>query len=144
MKRVFTWIVVLAMSLSVITVPASASGPSGDVIDLGDGFYMVETISSCSLSRSGDIVHGSKTGNIYQGSTLIGVATLYASFDISGSTAKATFAQIDGTGHNGGRYTGGTSSYSRNTAYGTANFNFNGVRKSLSLSISCSPDGTLS
>lgn len=144
MKRFFAWMIMLVVSLSVVTAPASASSLSGDVIDLGDGFYVVKTISTDSLSRSGDIVRGNISGNVYQGSTLIGIATLYGTFDISGSTATATDSSITGSGHNGGSYAGGTSNCSRNTVYGTANFNFNGIRKSLSLSISCSPDGTLS
>jgi hypothetical protein len=144
MKRFYAWMIMLVVSLSVVMAPASASSLSGDVIDLGDGFYMVETISSCSLSRSGDTVYGNKTGNIYQGSTLIGVATLYASFDISGSTAEATFAQIDGTGRNGGVYSQGTSRYSGNTASGSAYFTYNGMEKVGRLTITCSPNGTLS
>lgn len=144
MKRIFTWIVVLAVSLSVVTVPASASGPSGDVIDLGDGFYMTEATIQQSYSRANDIVVGHNDRNVYYGTTFIGTATLWGTFDISGSTATAIDSSITGSGHNGGSYTGGTSYCSRNTVYGTANFNFNGIRKSLSLSISCSPDGTLS
>ena len=144
MKRFSAWIAMLVVVVSTITVPAFGSDRTEDVIDLGDGFYMVETISTYSLSRSGDIIYGNKSGNIYQGSTLIGVATLYGTFDISGSTARATDSTISGSGYNGGSYTGGTSSCSRNTVSGTANFNFSGVRKSLPLSLTCSPNGTLS
>lgn len=147
MKRFFAWIVMFVAVLSMITVPAFASNcaeNTENIIDLGDGFYMVETISSYSLSRSGDIIYGNKSGNIYQGSTLIGVANLYGTFDISGSTAKATSSSISGSGYNGGSYTGGTSNCSRNTVSGTANFTYNGMIKVGRLSITCSPDGTLS
>ena len=74
---------------------------------------------------------------------MIGVTTLYASFDISSSTAKATTSDITGTGYNGGIYTNGTSNCSRNTVSGTAYFSYNGFEKTGRLSISCSPDGTL-
>ncbi len=141
MKRLFAFALLIVVTLSTIT--ASASEPNKTVIDLGDGFYMVETISSYSLSRSSNIIYGNKSGNIYQDSTLIGVTTLYASFDISSSTAKATTSDITGTGYNGGIYTNGTSNCSRNTVSGTAYFSYNGFEKTGRLSISCSPDGTL-
>lgn len=141
MKRLFVFALLIMVTLSTIT--ASASEPNKTVIDLGDGFYMVETISSYSLSRSSNIIYGNKSGNIYQDSTLIGVTTLYASFDISSSTAKATTSDITGTGYNGGIYTNGTSNCSRNTVSGTAYFSYNGFEKTGRLSISCSPDGTL-
>ena len=144
MRRFFALFAVFVLILSTATISVSATDFSEDIIDLGDGFYMVETVSSYSLCRSGDKVYGNKSGNVYQGSTLVGVATLYASFDISGTTAKAIYAQIDGTGYNGGSYTGGSSNYSRNTASGTAYFSYNGIDKTVRLSISCSPDGTLS
>jgi hypothetical protein len=141
MKRLFAFALLIVVTLSTIT--ASASEPNKTVIDLGDGFYMVETSSSYSLSRSSNIIYGNKSGNIYQDSTLIGVTTLYASFDISSSTAKATTSDITGTGYNGGIYTNGTSNCSRNTVSGTAYFSYNGFEKTGRLSISCSPDGTL-
>ena len=141
MKRLFAFALLIVVTLSTMT--ASASEPNKTVIDLGDGFYMVEISSSYSLSRSGDITYGSKSANVYYNSTLIGIATLYASFDISSSTAKATTFDITGTGYNGGIYTNGTSNCSRNTVSGTAYFNYNGFEKLVHLSISCSPDGTL-
>ena len=135
MKRLFAFALLIMVTLSTMTSFAFASEPDKTVIDLGDGFYMVEISSSYSLSRSGDITYGS--------STLIGIATLYASFDISSSTAKATTSDITGTGYNGGIYTNGTSNCSRNTVSGTAYFSYNGFEKTAQLSISCSPDGTL-
>lgn len=143
MKRFFALIIVFVTILSAITNSASATDFSEDVIDLGDGFYMTEVTVEQSCGRAGDIVAGRTSGNIYHDSTLVGSATLWGVFDISGSTAKATDSSISGSGYNGGSYTGGTSYCSRNVVYGTANFNFSGIRKSLSLSISCSPDGTL-
>lgn len=143
MKRLFAFALLIVVTLSTMTSFAFASEPDKTVIDLGDGFYMVEISSSYSLSRSGDITYGSKSANVYYNSTLIGIATLYASFDISSSTAKATTFDITGTGYNGGIYTNGTSNCSRNTVSGTAYFNYNGFEKLVHLSISCSPDGTL-
>ncbi len=81
---------------------------------------------------------------MYYGSKLIGIAALTAAFDISGSFARATKAVIIGTGKSGGEYFRGASDRSGNTASGTAYFGYNGVEKSVMLSISCSPDGRLS
>ncbi len=144
MKRLCSFFCVFAMILSVIGGSALAAEPEEKVVDLGDGFYMVEAIAQYPMSRSGNEVAGSKSGNIYYKSTLIGIATLVATFDISGSTAKATAARITGEGRNGCTYVKGTASGSGNTATGTATFKFEGVEKRLTLSISCSPSGELS
>lgn len=144
MKRFFTLIAAFALVLSMLTVSASATDDTENVIDLGDGFYMTATTIQQSYSRANNVVRGYTDSNIYYGSTLIGTATLWGTFDISASTAQATDSSITGSGYNGGSYAGGTSYCSRNTVRGTAYFNFDGLRKSLSLSISCSPDGTLS
>jgi len=102
MKKFFAFVCLsLIVSLTVST-PAFATEIKDNVIDLGDGFYMVEEISRYSLVRTDDVVSGGKTDRVYYGSTLIGTATLWASFDISGSSVKAIDAFITGTGNNGG------------------------------------------
>lgn len=137
-------ILCIMVLLSMLTVSASAVEPGERVLDLGDGFYMVETITQYSVARSGDVVAGNKTGKVYQGSTLVGTATLSAAFDTSGSTAKAITASITGTGSNGWSYDHGTTSLSGNRASGTAYFKNGGIQKSLTLTLTCSPNGTLS
>lgn len=132
------------MILSTIITSACATEPEKNVVDLGDGFYMVEAITPYSICRANETVSGTKTGSVYHKSSLVGTATLYATFDISGSTARATKSSIEGNGCNGGTYLRGTSDCSGATASGTAYFDFNGIRKDLSLSISCSSNGTLS
>lgn len=144
MKRFLALLVVLVLILSTATISASATDLSENAIDLGDGFYMTEIKIQQSYSRTSDIVAGRTSGNVYYNSTLIGTAVLRGIFDISGSTAKATDSTISGSGYNGGSYTGGTSNCSRNTVSGTAYFSYNGFEKTVRLSISCSPDGTLS
>ena len=144
MKRVFVSMSLIAVILTAMTALACAAEPEGNVIDLGGGFYMVETVSSYSLSRGGNLVYGNKSGNVYYESTWIGSATLNATFDISGSAAKAVDAYMEGSGRNGGSYTRGTTSCSGNRASGTAYFSYNGTGKTARLSISCSPDGKLS
>lgn len=130
--------------MSIMSFSAFAAESQQRVTDLGDGFYVVETITQYAASRRGNTVSGRNTGNVYYNSTLIGTATLSASFDISGSTARAEDAYITGTGKNGGTYSRGTTRLSGNTAYGTAYFRYNGDERSMTISLSCSPGGALS
>ncbi len=144
MKKVFAILCAVMVVLSTISVPAFAVEHEEKIIDLGDGFYVVESTTRSPLQRSEDTVSGGKTDRIYYDSTLIGTVTLYAMFDISGSTAKAIDAFITGSGSNGATYTRGTTSYSGNVATGTAYFKYSGVEKILRISISCSSSGVLS
>lgn len=143
MKKICTLFCMVVVILSTISASALAAEPDGKVIDLGDGFYVVETITQYPLTRSGDTVRGNTSGNLYYGPTLVGTATLYAAFDISGSSARAEEASITGTGKNGGSYSNGTTKHSGNTASGRAYFTYNGVQKYISLSLSCTSDGSL-
>ncbi len=143
MKKVCTLFCLIMVILSMVSTTVLAAEPEEKVIDLGDGFYVVETIAYSPMMRSAITAGGYKSDNVYYGSTLIGTATLYATFDISGSSAKATAANISGTGKNGGTYSKGATSHSGNTASGTAYFKYNGVQKTLRLSLSCTADGTL-
>lgn len=142
MKKLCAFFCMVVVILSTISTSALATEPEGKVIDLGDGFYVVETITQYPMARSRDTVSGMTTDDLYYGSTWIGTATLSADFDISGSTAKAISASITGYGHSG-TYSRGTASGSGNTAYGTAYFTYNGVQKTLRLSLSCTSDGSL-
>lgn len=134
-----------ALMVAVSLIPTTfASEAKEEVIDLGDGFYAVVTLEQSPMSRAGDTVSGNKTGTVYQGSVLVGTATLGATFDISGSTAKAIDAKITGSGQNGWSYKSGTTSLSGNKATGTAVFEMGSSTKSLVLTLTCSSDGRLS
>lgn len=144
MKKPRALFCVIAVILSVLTTSAFAAEPEETVIDLGDGYYVVETMTQYAASRSSDIVNGAVTQDLYYYNTLIGTATLAASFDISGSSARAISAMINGIGKNGGTYINrGSPVCSGNTAYGTAGFRYNGEVRDLELSISCDPDGNI-
>lgn len=129
---------------AALMLPASAVETTTSVIDLGDGYYVVETLSYGPSTRSGDTVNGTKNATLYQGSTVIGTTTLLAYFDISGSSAKATRAVISGIGKNGWTYDHGTTSLSGNKATGTATYRSGSTTKSHTLTITCSSNGTLS
>ena len=143
MKKLCALFCMVVVVLSTISTSALAAEPDGKVIDLGDGFYVVETITQYPMARSGNTVSGKKSDDLYYGSTLIGTATLYADFDISGSTAKSVYISVTGSGYNGGTYLRGEPTRSGSTASGTAYFKYNGVQKTLRLSLSCTADGTL-
>lgn len=143
MKKLCALFCMVVVVLSTISTSALAAEPDGKVIDLGDGFYVVETITQYPMARSGNTVSGKKSDDLYYGSTLIGTATLYADFDISGSTAKSVYISVTGSGYNGGAYLRGEPTHSGNTASGTAYFKYNGIPKTLRLSLSCTADGTL-
>ena len=143
MKKLCALFCMVVVVLSTISTSALAAEPDGKVIDLGDGFYVVETITQYPMARSGNTVSGKKSDDLYYGSTLIGTATLYADFDISGSTAKPVYISVTGSGYNGRAYLRGEPTHSGNTASGTAYFKYNGIPKTLRLSLSCTADGTL-
>ena len=142
-KKVSVLLCAIAMVTSLLT-PAMAAEAEEKVIDFGDGFYMIQTVEEYAVTRSGDIVGGKVSGDVYNGSTKIGTATLSATFDISGATAKALTASITGTGMNGWSFSNGGTRKSGNRASGTARFKSGSTTKSLPLTLTCSPDGTIS
>lgn len=143
-KCLFSLLCAIFLAVSLLP-PATATETKETIIDLGDGFYVVETIEYFPLSRSSDTVRGTKTFRLYDESSLVGTTTMGGVFDISGPTAKATSGSITGTGNNGWTYYHGYTSRSGNTVTGTATYQSStGVTKSHSGTISCSPDGKLS
>lgn len=130
-----------ALLLAVSLLPAAnASTVKETVIDLGDGYYAVETVEFIPLSRAGDTVRGAKNINLYHGSTLIGTTTLGGVFEVSGSTVKAISGNITGTGYNGWSYSSGSTRCSGATVYGTATYRSeDGVTKTHSSSITYTP-----
>lgn len=132
-----------AILLTSLMLPASASGAKEEIIDLGDGFYAVRTIEAYGMARGGDKVYGRVTDRLMNGSTQIGSATLYATFDISGSSAVAEEAFLQGAGMNGFTYRDAGTNCSGNRATGVAIFESSSVFEQLPLEISCTPDGEL-
>ena len=143
-SKKFSAFLCAAMMLVSLLTPAMAAENKEEIVDLGDGFYAVVTLEEGPMTRAGGTKSGSVSATVYNGSTAIGRATLTAIFDISGSTAKATDAGISGTGQNGWTYDHGTTRLSGNKAYGTAYFKSGSTTKSLPLTLTCSPDGTIS
>lgn len=121
-----------------------AAEPEQQVIDLGDGYYVIRTIETHVMARSGDTVSGSVSESLYYQGTKVGSATLAAVFDISGSSAVALGAALQGSGMNGWTYTdGGTYCGGKPGHPGPPIFSSGSVVKQLPLSLSCTPDGEL-
>lgn len=131
------------MLASLLVMPAMAAEQEQQIIDLGDGFYVVRTITVQAATRAGNTVRGSISDDLYYQDVKIGSATLTASFDISGSTAVAEEAFLQGSATNGWTYSNGGTYCSSNRASGTAIFRSGSITQQLPLSISCTPDGEL-
>ena len=111
--------------------------------DLGNGITAVVTIT-----ENSGLTRGSKTHTLskeyYSSGTYIGNAALMASFYYDGSTARATGASGTGSGSNGWSYGGQSTGTSGNRAYLNATLS-NGSRSvPVSLSLTCSPSGSIS
>ncbi len=142
-KRISAFLCLVALVIA-LAVPAAALEPQGQIIDLGDGFYMVVTVDQYTTYSNGDMVYGSTSGDYYYSGTKIGTATLNASFDISGSTAVAKVAILSGSGMNGWTFQNGGTRCSGNKATGTPRFTSGSIQKNFTLTLTCSPDGTVS
>ena len=111
--------------------------------DLGNGITAVVTITETdSLTRSSK-TH-SITKDYYSSGTYIGAAALTASFYYDGSTARATGAGGAGSGANGWSYGGQSTGTSGNHAYLNATLSNGSHDVPVSLSLTCSPSGSIS
>ena len=139
-KRIFALLCAVMLTVSLLP-SAMAKETHENVIDLGDGYYVVETIEYLPKSRAGDTVQGMNTARLYYKSTLIGVTVVGGVFEVSGSTAKAISGDITGTGYTGWSYVSGSTRCSGNTVYGSATYRSDeGVTKSHSCSVSYTPN----
>lgn len=141
-KRSFALLCALILVFSLVSPVLAAE--QQEIIDLGDGFYMVVITKQGPMTRAGDTASGSKTAKAYYGATQIGTYTVIAEFDISGASAKVIGAGINGSGMNGWSYDHGTTSGSGNKATGTAYFSDGSITKAFSLTLTCSPSGVIS
>lgn len=111
--------------------------------DLGNGITAVVTIT-----ENYGLTRGSKTHSItkdyYSDGTYIGVAAMTASFYYDGSTARATGASGTGSGSNGWSYGGQSTGTSGNRAYLNATLSDGSRSVPVSLSLTCSPSGSIS
>lgn len=142
-KNVISFFCAVLMLASLFTASAMAAEQNQRIVDLGDGFYVVQTVKRETVTRAGNIVSGKVSGELYYEDTQIGSATLTAAFDISGSSAVALAAVLEGKGMNGFTYRDAGTYCGGNRATGVAIFESSSVFKQLPLEIRCTPDGEL-
>lgn len=109
--------------------------------DLGNGITAVTTITQ-TVTRS--TISRTKASNYYSSGQYIGQAALSASFFYNGSTAQATGASGAGSGANGWNYGGQNTWTSGSSAYLSATLSKGGASVPVSLSLTCSPGGSVS
>lgn len=109
--------------------------------DLGNGITAVTTITQ-TVTRS--TISRTKASNYYSSGQYIGQAALSATFSYNGSTAQATGASGTGSGANGWNYGGQRTWTSGNSAYLSATLSKGGASVPVSLSLTCSPSGSVS
>lgn len=144
LKKTISLFLCLLMT-AMLALPCFAQGNERVIAtyteDLGNGITAVTTITQ-TVTRS--TTSTTKAVNYYSGGQHIGQAALYGSFYYDGSTARATEAIGTGSGSNGWSYGGQSTGTSGNRAYLNATLS-NGSRSvPVSLSLTCSPNGSIS
>lgn len=142
-EKVLSFLCAALMLASLLIMPTMAAEREQQVIDLGNGFYVVRTLTAQATTRAGNTVNGAVSDGLYYQGTKVGTAKLTAVFDISGSSAVATEAYLQGTGMNGWTYTDGGTYCGGARVTGVAIFESSSVFKQLPMEIRCTPDGEL-
>jgi len=150
MKRILSYILVLAMMICMIPICGNAVENKVETIYFEDGSYMTIEVITKSARASGT-VSGTKPYTYYgSDGNAYWKAVISGSFRYTGSSATCISASIDVTIYDSSWYTVSKSaSKSGNTAYGSATIGEKvlGVTVSkvpVSLTLSCDSDGNLS
>lgn len=155
LKRLFSFCVCFLVLFSQIAFVASAAN-----VDDGqntvtyttyfeDGSYRITTITEYPASSNSrgttQSINGKKTARDYDVSgTQLYSLTVYGSFTYNGTTAKATSSSYSYTVDSPKwSFVSGSSSYSGSSATATATFKHI-LSRTLDVTLSCSPTGTLS
>lgn len=147
-------LVLLWSSLAAVVsaeAPAAAEGSRVEYIALSDDMYCITEITeevSVPVERGERKTKtGTKTSSVYNGSTLLFTFSVYGVFAYDGYTATATSAEYHYTiADSAWSFGGGSASCSGATASASGTFVLNaaGDTQRVSVSLTCSPDGTLS
>ncbi len=143
-RKTFSLLLCLALTVA-LAIPCFAQDNEHVIAsyteDLGNNITVVVTITQ-TVTRSTTTT--TKAHDYYYDGQYIGRAALSASFYYDGSTARATEAIGTGSGSNGWSYGGQSTGTSGNRAYLNATLS-NGSRSvPVSLSLTCSPSGSIS
>lgn len=156
MRRRFSIGLLCAVMLIMLAAPPVSAAEFRDetvvfrtVTTLEEGYYIVTEIREAipsTLGRAAQTKTGSKTKTLYSNAdTKIGSLTVSGTFTYNGSTASATSASYSHSISNAlWSFSGGSASRSGATATAKGNFIYVGQSQTLTVSLTCSPNGTLS
>lgn len=156
-KRFVAMVLCLVLILLTGVPMASAAAAKNTVQEsvtityLEDGYYLVTTLQTyvSPVVSAGAVnqLSGSKTGNLYNGSMdKLCSLTVEGTFSFDGHSSKALSASYSYKIYNVlWSFSSGNADCQGNTATATATFKYLGIQPTtLSVSLSCSPDGVLS
>ena len=135
----------MVFSLMASPVYAAQAEPERDVtvIEFSDGFTIEITTGTYSTYRANS-ASGYKTATARAGGREVGSATLYATFEYTGSSARVTGTDYTKTTTSGCTYSHGGITTSGNRATMTGSFLYGGTSYPFSISLTCSGSGTVS
>ncbi len=152
--RFFTLALVLLLCSTLIMIPVTAADKVSDfqILEFADGSYIVVSIkydqseSGSSLYASQSTTKGTKCYDYYNGSNeLVMVFCVHGTFVYDGVTASATGATYSYHIYdNGLSFIDASASYSGATATATGRFKRLMIPNSITVSLTCSPNGVLS
>lgn len=143
MKKLSSALLMLILAFS-LSAPVFAANQ--EIINLGDGYYAVVTteVSQTAYTARASSVTASKSAKVYSGSTQVGTGTLTGTFSYTGSVSKAVSGSCSGSGMSGWTYKRGTATCSGKTVTGNFVYSSGSTTKTLTLTLTCSGDGTVS
>lgn len=137
--RIATAIMAVLMLMSTAMVAFAADSKR---IDLGDGFYAIETITVRDL-RDGS-KSAKKDSTIYYSGDKIGSMTVYASFSYGSAGVSVTSKYCTASSTNGWSYRNNYAVGLYNTATGYCTFSKGTTNYESSVSLYCSNSGVIS
>lgn len=156
-KRLLAVVLCLVLLWSSLAAAVSAEAPAAaetsrvESVVFSDGLRYVteitEEVSVPTARGERQTKTGTKTISAYEGSTLLFTFSVYGVFAYDGYTATATSAEYHYTiADSAWSFGGGSASCSGATASASGTFVLNaaGDTQRVSVSLTCSPDGTLS
>lgn len=148
MKKIYSWILVLLLVVSMALLPAQAvnSEQKSEIIHTEFGDFEVETITVIcnTLSRSNS-VSVDRAQTVKYGGKVIAEVTLSATFGYDGKTAWVVSASGSHTTYDGWSYGGETITTSGGTATLTATLSkLTAGKIPISISMTCSSTGQIS
>lgn len=153
MKKIFTLVLCITLSISILVLPASATTiaeneqivVSQTVEDLGNGDYYIETIYVPAIQTFGSSKTGTKTAQFVSSGTTIYAISVTGVFTYDGVSSEATSASgsiatyvENATIKSRSAYTSGAS------AIATGSVSYLGLTLQKTVTLTCDKNGNLS